>query len=545
MEFPSLETRMDALEQRFSVIEQKLNISNQARPDPWQEPPPGPDNKAHQKEKIIADFAPKSGNWLGIIAVICFVFAAGFIIKLSIETGWLTPARQIIIAALFGCSLIGTGLALLNTYRGYASLLPAAGIVILYLSVCAAYTLYNLVPVQMALVLTTLVSAFCIGLYVRIKHDIYAIAAAVGAYLGPVMLGFQTIAIFSVYYFVCCSLTFAILSIWVRARILTIAAAYLAILMTSVIGFDLNQDLLIASVLVFHFFIFTLGTYLYTRLNHLQLTETEAWGFFPVLLLFYAMEYFFIERIQPGLAPWLSLLFAGLLISLYLSAKKWFPNGSIKSQPMILAFASVVFFHSFYLVLLPDTLKPWLFVAIMLAGVFLPANPWQQNKRAFFLPLLVIYVILAIEYINIISHLTGLNQESWLLVATAAFVSIWAMLLMHPGDGKSRDQGLLLLGAAHVLAISGLYRLADPHGSLAVSACWLFYALAVMGFAYSRRDRMMAKSALFVLGLAAGKALLYDAASTPTTVRILCLLLTGVVLYGAGFLMKKIAEWDS
>lgn len=53
----------------------------------------------------------------------------------------------------------------------------------------------------------------------------------------------------------------------------------------------------------------------------------------------------------------------------------------------------------------------------------------------------------------------------------------------------------------------------------------------------------MAKSALFVLGFAAGKALLYDAASAPTVVRIGCLLLTGAVLYGCGLLMRKIAHW--
>jgi hypothetical protein len=79
--------------------------------------------------------------------------------------------------------------------------------------------------------------------------------------------------------------------------------------------------------------------------------------------------------------------------------------------------------------------------------------------------------------------------------------------------------------------------------SLAVSASWLCYAALVIGYAFFLKDRIMADSAMMVLGIAAVKALLYDAASAPTLVRILCLLLTGMVLYVCGFLIKKIAAW--
>jgi hypothetical protein len=103
----------------------------------------------------------------------------------------------------------------------------------------------------------------------------------------------------------------------------------------------------------------------------------------------------------------------------------------------------------------------------------------------------------------------------------------------------------LLLVVAHVLAISGLYRLTYPHGSFAITASWLLYSVFIISVAYYRKEKVMAKSALLVLALSAGKALLYDAASTPTPVRIFCLIFTGAVLYGSGFMMKKIAEWEN
>jgi hypothetical protein len=100
-----------------------------------------------------------------------------------------------------------------------------------------------------------------------------------------------------------------------------------------------------------------------------------------------------------------------------------------------------------------------------------------------------------------------------------------------------------LLVIAHLLAILGLWRLTSDINSLAVSASWLSYAVCVMVFSYKRKDPVMARSALLILTLAAGKTLLFDAAAAATIVRILCLLLTGLVLYGSGLLIRKTKEW--
>lgn len=53
----------------------------------------------------------------------------------------------------------------------------------------------------------------------------------------------------------------------------------------------------------------------------------------------------------------------------------------------------------------------------------------------------------------------------------------------------------------------------------------------------------MAQSSMLILVLAAGKALLYDASYAPTNIRIVCLLITGIVLYGAGYMMRRISAW--
>ncbi|OGR63913.1 MAG: hypothetical protein A2X31_10730 [Elusimicrobia bacterium GWB2_63_22] len=553
MEPLELENKITALEQRLARVEGALMKAAQAPAAPLPPavpvpvPPPPPKLQTLLRAQAPAA-APRerSGNWLGIVASICFVFAAAFIIKLSIDSGWLTPERQIGLAVLLGVGLIAAGFALLEADREYSSLLPGAGIIVLYLTVFAAHRLYALITFESAISLISLVSMACVWLYTRIREDWYPVTAALGSYCAPVVLSLGSSSTFSLYYFLLCSTAFASISVWVKSRTLTLVAAYLAIMLTALTGLRLGQNPLIAGMLALNFLVFAAGTYLYTRQYLKPLTESESSSFLPLLLFFYAMEYYYIDRIQPGLAPWLSLGFAGLLLGLYLSARKLFPEAKIGSQGMVFAFVSLVCFHSFYLELMPAVGKPWLFVAIALAAAFSPVRLGDSQKDGpLRIPALAVLAVLLIEYVAMVSHLLSGNDTAWLAVSLASVVSLWALIYARGADFAGKDGHGPLLGAAHLLAVSGLYRLTTETGSLAVSASWLVYAVGVIALAFERKDEVMAKSAMLVLGFAAGKALLYDAASAPTTVRILCLLLTGAALYGSGFLIRRISGWKN
>lgn len=83
-----------AIEARLSQIENSLNLSHPSQPLSV--------NKNMNKPVP----KPMSGNWLGIVASVCFILAAGFIIKLSIASGWLTHEKQLGLATLFGLALL-------------------------------------------------------------------------------------------------------------------------------------------------------------------------------------------------------------------------------------------------------------------------------------------------------------------------------------------------------------------------------------------------------------------------------------------------------
>src|SRR3990167_8049618 len=92
---------------------------------------------------------PKRGageafNWLGFTGVGCFILAAVYLIRLSIETAWLTPERQVLLSAVFGILLIACGELNVVRDRRYGSLLAGAGAVILHLTVYGAYFVHSL-----------------------------------------------------------------------------------------------------------------------------------------------------------------------------------------------------------------------------------------------------------------------------------------------------------------------------------------------------------------------------------------------------------------
>ena len=522
---------------------------------PREEPAPSPNAEttarpSPSRESVAASYtAPdvperRPGNWLGVMAIICFVVAAGFIIKLTIESGWLTPPRQIALAALLGLSLIGAGFALRKTDQEYASLLPAGGIIILYLTTYAAHSFYHLVSFDTGIAAVSVVSILCIWLYTRMRHDIYVITAAVGSYLSPLALLYTGDAVFTLTYLLCCSTAFAVISIWLRTRTMTLISAYLALFITGYMGQNLHQDGLVASLLGLHFLVFAVGTWLYTVQNRTPLSETEAWAALPVLLGFYALEYLFLDRIQPQLAPWVVLACAALLGLLYVTARKYMAD-SPASRSLVLIFMTLALVHALYLQILPGMAHPWLVPFILLAISFTPLRDLVPRATgAYVIPLVALLLILAIEYLTMLYQLVLGDDPNRLAAAFATLGCLWVMILRSNRALKADDAWTYcVLGVTHLLAVLACYRLGATIGSLAVSATWLMYAVAVIVLAFARRDEVMAKSAMVVLGLAAGKALLYDAAAAPTGVRIVCLLLTGVVLYGCGLMMRKISTW--
>lgn len=124
--------------------------------------------------------------WVGILA---FAFGAAFFLKLAFESGYVSPGVRVLAGAVVGLALLGTGELLRGRgLRHYAFVISGGGILILYLSIYAAFNFYQLISQPAAFVLMAAVTTTAVLLSVRLDALAVAVLGLVGGFLTPVLL---------------------------------------------------------------------------------------------------------------------------------------------------------------------------------------------------------------------------------------------------------------------------------------------------------------------------------------------------------------------
>ncbi len=123
--------------------------------------------------------------WVGAITL---ALAAIFLVRYSIEEGYLSPEVRVILAALFGFALIAGAERLRPSDDRVSQALAAAGVAALYGALLSAVALYGMISKVAAGGGAAALTAFAIGLSLR--HGILVAALAfVGGFLCPAIIG--------------------------------------------------------------------------------------------------------------------------------------------------------------------------------------------------------------------------------------------------------------------------------------------------------------------------------------------------------------------
>ena len=365
-----MEVRLDILENKIDHITNILGIKSVDH---------------HEKEKPKIDLPPPlpkvesqpAINLLPLLAVICFGLAGVFIVKLAIESGWLTPERQWGLLTLFGILLSGIGLLFEKTDKAYRSYIGAAGVIVLYLAAYSSFLYFNIFPATIAQVLGALISLFCFYLFKYYQTEFFVVVCTIGTYISPILLSKESDLIYLSGFFLIWAALFSRISIYLKSRSLVLLSSYFGIGVFTFLNITRSypQDLLIIILVQsMQFIIFAGGVFYYSLKNKDHLSKTEAISYLPILLFFYGTTYYFLSKYNPLIAPWISLGFAGFIYLLYWQAKKAILN--LESQNLVQSFFAVVLFHSGYLQLVPSQGKPWLLPLIILA-IYIS----EQKKR--------------------------------------------------------------------------------------------------------------------------------------------------------------------
>ena len=126
--------------------------------------------------------------WVGAVTL---ALAAVFLVRYSIEEGYLSPEVRVILAALFGFVLIGIAERVRSRDDRVAQALAAAGVAALYGALFSAVALYDMISKVAAGGGAAALTAFAIG--VSLRHGIFVAGLAfVGGFASPAIIGSET-----------------------------------------------------------------------------------------------------------------------------------------------------------------------------------------------------------------------------------------------------------------------------------------------------------------------------------------------------------------
>jgi uncharacterized membrane protein len=573
--FGGIEARLARLETLLAAMATGRSAQSRPQPAPESEPPPRParepplgpplESAATRDAPAAADASPTPSSpphravptrdhealrehesrpalatsilgWGGAVAL---VLAAAYLIRLAIDTGWLTPLRQVGLAAMAGLVLIGAGLALRNVNRAYAGLLPAAGIVVLFLSVYGGHLYYGFLGAPPAAAAVVGICVLSLWLCRVFESDLYALFAVAGSYSAPFLLStLRGSAMDLVIYFSAWNVVFSAFAIWQGRRLVYLLALYLALISFDLLASDLAPSdwrvgLAFQTV---QLAIFGVATVAFSIRHARPLDETGAFAHLPPLLLFYFLQYAQLARHLPAAAPWIAVASLAVVALMYgvarVALKRPLPGGEF----LLWAYVAMVLGHAGYIELVPKAWAPW--VALGLVPIVAAASVRFQLRLDRAWPVwCAVAAIFAVNYLRI-----AFDTDVALVPGKTALALAYALLL-YAGYAflSERDKDgaikLLLLYAGHVSAMAAALHLFDV--PIVQSAAWGVLALACLAVSLARHDRLLGQSSLLVFAATAGKVLLYDLSGAPPVARIVSLVVLGVTFYFGGLLYQK------
>jgi uncharacterized membrane protein len=129
-------------------------------------------------------------NWLTKLGIAAIALGAAFFLMYAFQNRWIGPVFQIAIGLVASAILVGLGQFFLAKpgYRAYAQMLSSGGIVILFLSIYAAYDVYHLIGFEAAFAVLALAAVSASALAMSNDTQAVALVCILGAFLTPVLI---------------------------------------------------------------------------------------------------------------------------------------------------------------------------------------------------------------------------------------------------------------------------------------------------------------------------------------------------------------------
>jgi len=515
--------------------------------------------------------------WFNRVGILAMLLGVAWFLKMAFDRHWLGPTGRV------GCGLmIGGALMLWSEWfrrRGYyifSYSLKALGSGTLYLSVWAAFGVYELVSAAVALAAMSAVTALIALLAWRQDSEMLALFALVGGFATPGMLSTgqnHELTLFS-YLLVLCVAVLVLVGLRPWSRLLFLAFVGAA---SYVYGwwyrfYTAEQFGWTAFFVVTYLLLFAFAPRI-IRLREMGEGKTSKWDLLVVVVLplvnaalAFTALYTMCEMANDGAAePWIALGMGGLyLLLLWLPEGLWLRKGSDATSTLnvvaAVGFVTLALFlreHGRWLTacwLVEGAGLLWaatrvrlgvmkaLALGVLLLGLdaLLVWNPdaspvpvWNQRFAVYCLGVAVF------AYCAWLGRRQGGDVRAnlisyWPLVASSASLVVSALVLLAVGL-EIRNYWWVWCWAGDDEQYHRIAMLAQ----FSYSAWIVLFGVVVLAVGLWKRSRFLRWQALAVLAMAVGKVFLVDVSQLSQGYRILSFLGLGAMLLGVSLVYQR------
>lgn len=530
-----------------------------AFPPPGSQSPPTPTlssrpftgMRADQIESIIGR------RWVGWAAVCLILFATAFFLKYAFDNRWIGELGRVTIGVVAGLSMCLVGFRYHKRgWRVFSQILTAGGIVVLYLSVYAAFGYYHLATQRATFIYLGILIAEAAALAYLYNAPAIAIMALIGGFLNPILLHSDRDQYRSLFSYIAALDVgaLALLKQWWGLSSLAFAGTHLLFWLWYGERYHPNK---LGAVMVFQ-----TGVFLIFLMAHIgrQLLRQRPATFEDLGLMlinpfvFFATAYHLLD---PNYHDWMGV-FALSMALLYAGAAKFLMDrqASLSSESLLVIGVAL----SFVTIAIPIQLRSnWITIAwsvealVMLwAGIeirvfwlrilghalfalaILKLILWDSLRwRGEFTPVLNKYFLCslivtgclfgaAFVYSKLAPRRQIAEQGLWLTLLLLAVGTLWLVMSVETYTffaAKAAAQKVFE-DAAHQRWV----------GQMALSVLWSVYAGALAAIGFVRRSAALRWAALGLFALTTIKAMLVDIAQLQQIYRIVVFFVLGLLL---------------
>jgi len=516
-------------------------------------------------------------QWFNRVGILAVLIGMAWFLKFAIDNHWIGPLGRVLIGLIVGAGLVAWSERFRSHgYAVFSYSLKAIGSGVLYLSLWAAFSLYQLVPAEVAFAAMVIVTAFN-GFMAWVQDaELLALYAIVGGVSTPLLLstGENHEATLFTYLLVIDIAVLILLALrpWSRLLFMAFLGSSLFYIAWSFGYYSNAQAWRTAFFLVCFFLVFAFAPRLVLRKlddesriagwDNLALVvlplANAAWGF----LGFYAI----LDR--PG-SDWAQAWLAVAFAAFYLLLLRLPESGRLKSSPAVLSGLHLAIAVVFLTIAIP--LKAhgrWITTGWLVEGA---AVLWlaSRNQSRLLRVLAVLYLALglcALVTINPNASLTPVfNQRfaTYLVAIAACAFTAW-LAANAKADVETEDFPWTSLAATAALAVNALilmsvgleihsywWNLRSPSGhdfeqyrmyaQFSYSAWFMLFGAILLTAGFWRRSSFLRWQALVLLAFAIGKVFLVDVSELSQGYRILSFLGLGALLLGVSFVYQR--DW--